>query len=188
MKIRACTILTLTAVAALSGCGPSSPNLPLPLPANPDGTTWSFVPAAADAASIVRLEQESINLDEATLKLTAVGIPELGGLAFRLVFDPRAVEIAGTEVSSSWPSPTERVEKLTTRPEGELWAGISHLGRKAMDARAPTVLARIKVRLRGTGTIELGFRPMRNLALSPASPEPLPVTWLGGRFVSAASP
>ena len=65
--------------------------------------------------------------------------------------------------------------------DGELWAGVGHEGVKALDASKDTVVARVQLKLSGSGPIKVGFRPHHNLCLG-TDGKSIKASWLGGTF------
>ena len=150
---------------------------------------WVFVREDnGQETSAVALELEGVKGDEATLKVVARGLSELHSVAFRLVFDPKAVTVTRQELGAVWGGAQGRmISRFAVRPEGELWAGIGHVGKGAVRANAAASVARVTVKLSGAGPIELGFRAKHNAALAPALGTTYKPVWLGGMFKRSGS-
>lgn len=130
------------------------------------------------ASPAVALRLDTIKGDQAWLEVVGRGISQLQGLAFRLTYDPDALQVDQTEAGPGWPASTS-VARFAARPEGELWAGIGHKGKGSLNAQDTVVLARLKVKLLANGA--LAFRDLHNMVLDPEG-QAVKVSWLGGTF------
>ena len=114
--------------------------------------------------------------------MVAQKIGSLQGVAFRLTFDPGALEVLETEAGQAWQlSSTQNVHRFKVRPEGELWAGLGHVGTGSLSAVSPVTLARVKVRPKGAAPIKIGFRAKHNLVLD-TDGTAVETRWLGGEL------
>jgi len=197
--MRAITVMGIIATLALglsSGCssrasdspdaGPDGQILP---DAGPDGqvvTAWSYTSDDDGTASpAVVLDAEEGTGGEVWLDVLVRGVSSLHGLAFRLRFDPKQVEVLSSEAGQVWQlSAVQSTHKFAVRPEGELWAGLAHMGDHGMAAQSATQVARVKLKLKGNGPIKVGFRDHHNLILDHQG-QRVEADWLGGSFKPA---
>lgn len=148
----------------------------------PDATpagAWTFKADDDGSAPGVALQLDTVQGETAWLKVVTRGAPTLQGVAFRLTHDPKQVSVLKSEAGTVWGSTA--VSKFTARDDGELWAGVGHVGVKALDASKETVVARVQLKLSGSGPIKVGFRPHHNLCLG-TDGKSIKATWLGGTF------
>jgi hypothetical protein len=158
--------------------GPAGLDTPAPL-------HWTFVPDSDQGApQAVWLQLESLQGDLATLQIVVKGVATLQGIAFRLSFDPQAIEIVQGERGQDWPNQPASVSAFAIKPKGELWAGLGFKNHHGLDASAPTIVAKTMLRLRGPSPAALKFRAARNLLIDPKG-QPIAVSWLGGVFLQA---
>jgi hypothetical protein len=177
-------LLTLTLVAA---CGdrntPAVPDAGADTGVQPDTTTaaaWTFSADDDGTTPGVALQADTIQGDSAWLKVVVRGVPTLQGVAFRLTHDPKQATVTTSGAGTVWGS-AGVVSKFAARDDGELWAGVGHVGTKALDASKDTVVARVQLKLSGSGPIKVGFRPHHNLCLG-TDGKSITATWLGGTF------
>lgn len=177
---------------ALPACGSRASN---PSDAGPDGApdagqpgAWSFVSGDDGSSPAVVLQADGAPRGgEVWLKVVARGVPSLQGVAFRLSFDPQRVQVLESEEGDVWAlSSVKHVARFATRKEGELWAGLGHLGQGSLVAQSETTLARVKVAVKGGGEATIGFRAGHNMVLTTQGAA-LKSAWLGGRLSPRAN-
>jgi hypothetical protein len=139
---------------------------------------WEFVPEDDGAAQpVIALKQEGA--DPTMLSMVARGVGKAQGVAFRLTYDPQHVQVQRVEADTGWGSAA--VSRFISQPEGELWAGIGLMGATWIEVTQETAVAHLQLLLTGEAPLTIGFRPLRNLILSPDG-APVQVTWLGGTY------
>lgn len=186
------TVVTTCLILLASACGDrTSPALDAgggDAGVQPDATSgliWSFkADDDGSAAPAVALRQGSITGDSAWLEVVARGAPKLQGVAFRLQYDPKQLAVTKSEAGSAWGT-AKIASSFAARSEGELWAGVGHVGVKALDAFKDVVVARVQVKLSGSGPIKLTFREYHNLCLD-TDGKAIAGKWLAGRFEAKA--
>ena len=153
-------------------------------------------PGGGPAVFLRAVERDAVVGDTFWLEVVAHRVPGLQGVAFRLVFDPGALEVRETVAADVWRrGPGQTVHRFKVRPDGELWAGLGHVGRRSFPATRPVALARVKLHLKagaakspGAGSgppgataaaLSIGFRPGHNLVLG-ADGGRVGVRWSGG--------
>jgi hypothetical protein len=190
-------ILAALALALSSGCtsrasdtADAGPDGQIQPDAGPDAqvvTAWDFHSDDDGTASpAVVLTAEKAQGGEVWLDVQVRGLTSLHGLAFRLRFDPKQVEVLASEAGQVWQlSSVNTVNKFAVRDDGELWAGIAHMGDHGLVAQSETQVARVKLKLKGSAPIKVGFRDHHNLILDHKG-QRVEADWLGGSFKPAA--
>lgn len=176
---------------AVAGCGSRAS---APSDAGADGapdaspTAWSFVSDDDGSSPAVVLQADgALQGGEVWLKVVARGVPSLQGVAFRLSFDPQRVQVLESEEGDVWAlSSVKHVARFATRKEGELWAGLGHVGQGSLVAQSETTLARVKVAVKGGGEATVGFRAGHNMVLTTQGTS-LKSAWLGGKLSPRAN-
>jgi hypothetical protein len=101
------------------------------------------------------------------------------GVAFRLGFDRERIGVEHFQVGPKWPA--DVVAKFAVQPNGELWAGVGHIGAKTIAAQSQLVVARVEITLRGNEPAVLSFLAPHCQVLT-ATNKPAETSWLGGVF------
>jgi hypothetical protein len=183
----------LVLVMALAGCSSRASNpgadagadavAPGADASNPAGYRFEPEGAPGTSAAVFLRAEKAVSAGGALwLEVVAQKIGSLQGVAFRLTFDPGALEVLETEAGQAWQlSSTQNVHRFKVRPEGELWAGLGHVGTGSLSAVSPVTLARVKVRPKGAAPIKIGFRAKHNLVLD-TDGTAVETRWLGGEL------
>jgi len=180
--------LSLLLAVSLAACGSRGPTDQVADGGAPggDGSSassccWSFEAETAGGPS-VGLDLASIDGDRATIRVVARGVASLQGVAFRLRYDPTQLAVERALPGKAWGlSSVKSVSRFTAhRKQGELWAGVGHLGRGGLPASAEVELATVQVRLLVSGgKVPVRFAPFHGLVMDPDG-RTVKVTWRNG--------
>jgi hypothetical protein len=166
--------VVLSAGCSSSGSGPGST-----ADAGTDGGggAWGFSSSGTGKETpAVVLALDSVDGDSVWVRVVVRGVSKLQGVAFRLKADASAASLSSYEVSKVWTSPASAFK---AQKSGEIWAGIGHVGPKAIDATKDTTVARLKLSLSGSGPVTMTFRDHHNLVLD-STGEKVEASFVGG--------
>jgi len=159
-----------------------------PVADGPQPSSWRFVPeddGSASPAVVLRQSDGTTGsgVSDVWIDVVVRGVASLQGVAFRLAFDPQQVKVAASEEGQVWQqSSVKHVARFAVRTEGELWAGLGHVGSGGLAAPGSGVtVARVRLTPVGSGTIPIMFRKHHNIVLD-AKGTAVKVEWLGGQL------
>jgi len=160
--------------AGTDGPGTSDSTLP---------SAWTFT-AAYDGQTTpaVALKADAADKGQVWLEVWARGVSSLQGVAFRLSFEPQQLQVLKGEAAPVWSEGSAKLaSKFAARPEGELWAGVGHVGSRGVAATEMTLVARVQLQLKGSTPIKIDFRAHHNILLDPKG-QAVKAEWFGGEF------
>lgn len=140
---------------------------------------WKFVAAAAPTEPAVLVHLVQIDGDQATVDVVVQGVPQIQAIAYRLRYDVARLQVAESYKSELWSAPS--VARFAPRADGELWAGIGHIGLHTVSAGEMVSVSRHLLKLDGADPIALDFIAHRGQLLG-KDMQSVAAKWVGGRF------